>query len=66
MASVLRILVITKDLKLLTDIRLNALAHENVMWYWVEFNEPTDSVHDFAFLSTPLTLHNYTICFIPG
>jgi len=39
---VLRILGITKDLKLLTDIQLNALAHENVKWYWVDFNEPTE------------------------
>ncbi|WP_371755283.1 magnesium/cobalt transporter CorA [Ferviditalea candida] len=37
-----RILAITRAFELLTDIPLNALANENIKWYWVDFNEPTE------------------------
>ena len=38
----IRIIAITKDLKLIYDLPLEDLAKENILWYWMDFNDPSE------------------------
>lgn len=38
----IRSLAITNDLEIKTDIPLNRLSDDNIKWYWVDFNIPTE------------------------
>ncbi|MBU3132631.1 magnesium/cobalt transporter CorA [Clostridium gasigenes] len=37
----IRIIAITKDLKPIYDLPLEDLAKENILWYWMDFNAPS-------------------------
>lgn len=37
----IRIIAITKDLKPIYDLPLEDLSKENILWYWIDFNDPS-------------------------
>lgn len=39
----LKTLAITKNLELICDLSLKELDNENILWYWIDFVEPTDA-----------------------
>ena len=39
----LKIMAVKKDLTLLNIIDLEDLKEENILWYWVDFNVPTEA-----------------------
>lgn len=55
----LRILGVTQDYRLLTDIPLKALADQSVLWYWVDFDAPTQE--EAALLSEHFHFHPLAI-----
>ncbi len=41
--SLIRILAITKDLELNCDLSLKEVENEKLLWYWIDFDVPTDA-----------------------
>lgn len=55
----LRILAITKENRVLTDIPILELKREDIAWYWVDFNKPTDD--EISLLSSHFKFHPLAI-----
>ena len=55
----IRVIAITKDLKLLCDLPLDALSKDNIMWYWMDFNNPTEE--EISLLNTHFHFHQLSI-----
>lgn len=57
----IRVIAITKDLKPIYDLPLTDLSKENIMWYWMDFNNPTQeetSLLDSYFHFHPLSIED--------
>ncbi|MCD5322456.1 MULTISPECIES: magnesium/cobalt transporter CorA [Pontibacillus] len=61
----IRTIAITEDQQLHTDLPLENLSEEGIMWYWVDFSEPTpsetqklDTVFQFHPLAIEDCIHN--------
>jgi len=55
----IRAIAITKDLKLICDLPLEALSKDTIMWYWVDFNNP--SKEEISLLDTYFHFHHLSI-----
>ncbi|MGH4140508.1 magnesium/cobalt transporter CorA [Clostridium sp.] len=55
----IRVIAITKDLKLVCDLPLDDLLKDNIMWYWMDFNNPTEE--EISLLSTHFHFHQLSI-----
>lgn len=55
----IRVIAITKDLKLVCDLPLDDLSKDNIMWYWMDFNNPTEE--EISLLSTHFHFHQLSI-----
>ncbi|MGH4122809.1 MAG: magnesium/cobalt transporter CorA [Clostridium sp.] len=55
----IRVIAITKDLKLICDLPLDELSKDNIMWYWMDFNNPTED--EISLLDSYFHFHNLSI-----
>jgi magnesium transporter len=55
----IRTIAITKDLKPIYDLPLNDLSSEDILWYWMDFNNPSEE--ETALLSTYFHFHHLSI-----
>ncbi len=55
----IRVIAITKDLKPIYDLPLADLSKENIMWYWMDFNNP--SQEEISLLSSYFHFHHLSI-----
>ncbi|GCD09360.1 magnesium/cobalt transporter CorA [Clostridium tagluense] len=55
----IRVIAITKDLKLIYDLPLDELSKDNIMWYWMDFNDP--SQEEIYLLDTYFHFHQLSI-----
>ncbi|MGV8981196.1 magnesium/cobalt transporter CorA [Clostridium sp.] len=55
----IRVIAITKDLNLICDLPLDDLLKDNIMWYWMDFNNPTEE--EISLLSTHFHFHQLSI-----
>lgn len=55
----IRVIAITKDLKLICDLPLEALSKDNIMWYWMDFNNP--SKDEISLLDSYFHFHHLSI-----
>lgn len=55
----IRTIAITKDLKPIYDLSLADLSKENILWYWMDFNNPNQS--EIALLETHFHFHHLSI-----
>lgn len=57
----IRVIAITKDLNPIYDLPLDDLPKENILWYWMDFNNPTQeetSLLDSYFHFHPLSIED--------
>jgi magnesium transporter len=55
----IHILAISTDLKLVQNMTLNQLQSKNILWYWVDFDSPTEE--EITFLETFFKFHPLAI-----
>jgi magnesium transporter len=55
----IRIIAITKDLNAIYDLPLADLAKENILWYWMDFNNPSEE--EIPLLNTYFHFHGLAI-----
>jgi len=55
----IRTIAITKDLKSIYDLPLEDLSTENIMWYWMDFNNPTEK--EISLLESYFHFHHLSI-----
>ena len=55
----LRTIAITKDLKSIYDLPLEDLSKENILWYWMDFNSPTQE--EISLLGDYFHFHHLSI-----
>ncbi|MCB2290410.1 magnesium/cobalt transporter CorA [Clostridium sp. CS001] len=55
----IRTIAITKDLKPIYDLPLSDLSKENILWYWMDFNNPTQE--ESSLLETYFHFHHLAI-----
>ncbi|MBU3190108.1 magnesium/cobalt transporter CorA [Clostridium bowmanii] len=55
----IRVIAITKDLKIVYDLPLEDLSKDNILWYWMDFNNPTEE--EISLLSTHFHFHQLSI-----
>lgn len=55
----IRTISITKDLKPIYDLPLSDLSKENILWYWMDFNNPTQE--ESSLLETYFHFHHLAI-----
>ncbi|MBU3144485.1 magnesium/cobalt transporter CorA [Clostridium sp. CF012] len=54
-----RVIAITKDLKLICDLPLDDLSKDNIMWYWMDFNNPNQE--EISLLDSYFHFHQLSI-----
>lgn len=55
----IRVIAITKDLKPVYDLPLDSLSTQNIMWYWMDFNNPSEE--EISLLETHFHFHQLSI-----
>ena len=55
----IRVIAITKDLKLICDLPLDDLSKDNIMWYWMDFNNPSED--EISLLDSYFHFHHLSI-----
>lgn len=55
----IRTIAITKDLKPIYDLPLTDLSKENILWYWMDFNNPTQD--ESSLLETYFHFHHLAV-----
>lgn len=55
----IRVIAITKDLKLIYDLPIDELSKDNIMWYWMDFNNPDQE--EIALLDSYFHFHHLSI-----
>jgi magnesium transporter len=55
----IRIIAIKKDLNAIYDLPLADLSKENILWYWMDFNNPSEE--EILFLNTYFHFHGLAI-----
>ncbi|MBK5240872.1 magnesium/cobalt transporter CorA [Clostridium sp.] len=55
----IRIIAITKDLNAIYDLPLKDLSTENILWYWMDFNNPNEE--EISLLDTYFHFHHLSI-----
>ena len=55
----IRVLAITKDFKLICDLPLDDLTNDNILWYWVDFNNPSQD--EISLLDSHFHFHQLSI-----
>ncbi|MBZ9689676.1 magnesium/cobalt transporter CorA [Clostridium estertheticum] len=55
----IRTIAITKDLKLICDLPLETLSKDNIMWYWMDFNNPNQE--EISLLDNYFHFHQLSI-----
>jgi len=59
MIHLIRTIAITKDLKPIYDLPLTELSSKNILWYWMDFNSPTEE--ESSLLETHFHFHHLSI-----
>jgi magnesium transporter len=57
--TLIRILAVTADYNIVKDITLEELSHSKFLWYWVDFNSPTEE--ETHFLESHFRFHPLAI-----
>lgn len=55
----IRTIAITKDLEAIYDLPLDNLSDENILWYWMDFNNPTEE--EISLLDNYFHFHHLSI-----
>ncbi len=55
----IRTIAITKDLEAIYDLPLDNLSEENILWYWMDFNNPTEE--EISLLDNYFHFHHLSI-----
>lgn len=55
----IRTIAVTNDYRILTDLSLDQLTHSNLLWFWVEFDQPTES--EARYLDNHFHFHHLAI-----
>ena len=55
----IRTIAITKDLKPIYDLPLEDLSKENILWFWMDFNNPTQE--ETSLLDSYFHFHHLSI-----